>query len=83
MGIKNCKNVIEMAKEIFNSTRSPILFGENLRVGCTFPISRSKLSASECEGISRRAMAALLGSGNSDGYVPITNLVMQKNLHKS
>ena len=41
------------------------MFGENLRVGCTFPISRSKLSPSECEKISQRAMAVLLGSEDS------------------
>ena len=41
------------------------MFGENLRVGCTFPISRSKLTPSECEKISQRAMAVLLGSGDS------------------
>ena len=63
-----------MQQSFYYFHRIPILFGENLRVGCTFTVTRSALS-STCESLKSAALKLLVGpAADADGDSPAATL---------
>ena len=47
---------------LFLTFRTPLLFGDNVRVGCSFPVQRSTLATS-CSGLKNKTLTILMGPG--------------------